>query len=138
MTFVLDASIAACWCFSDEQDDRADIAFERLFSERALVPLLWWYEVRNVVLIGERRKRITGKETTEFLDRLEKFSVDLAPFPDRTAVMTLARRHGLTFYDATYLELAQREEIPLATLDRALTAAAPAEHVTLVSGDRSI
>jgi predicted nucleic acid-binding protein len=133
VTFVLDASIAACWCFHDEQDDRADLAFERLFIERALVPLLWWFEVRNVALIGERRKRVTDNETTVFLNRLEKFSIDLASLPDRTAVIALARRHNLTFYDAAYLELAKREKIPLATLDRALTAAAQKEGVALLT-----
>ena len=133
MTYVLDASVAACWCFHDEQDHRADAAFDRLDNERAVVPLHWWFEVRNVVLSGERRGRITEQHTARFLDRLERFPIDLAALPEGTAVLALARRHRLTFYDAAYLELARRDNIALATIDDNLAAAAQAEGVSLVT-----
>jgi len=128
----LDASIAANWCFHDEQDRRADAAFERLGHERALVPLLWWYEIRNVVLSGERRGRITEEHTTYFLARLERLPIDLAALPDPAAILAFARRHRLTFYDAAYLELARREHLALATLDDALATAARGEDVLLI------
>lgn len=133
MTFVLDASVAACWAHHDEQDDRADAAFARLEKERAIAPVHWWFEVRNVLLIGERRARVTGEHVAHFLARLDKFPIDIAGLPDGVAVLDLARRHRLTFYDAAYLELAKRERFPLATLDRALAAAAQAEGVALVA-----
>jgi predicted nucleic acid-binding protein len=132
LPFVLDASVAACWCFHDEHDPRADAAYDLLYDDRALVPLQWWFEVRNVVLFGERRQRISEDYAASFLDHLERCSIELAALPDHTSVLVLARRHRLTFYDAAYLELAQREGIALATLDRELATAASAEGVTLV------
>jgi predicted nucleic acid-binding protein len=132
VAFVLDASIVGSWCFHDEHDARADAACDRLFDDRARAPILWWFEVRNVVLLGERRKRITEQYALEFLDRVEDLAVDLAPLPDQVVVLALARRHRLTFYDAVYLDLALRERLPLATLDGALAAAAHAEGVPLV------
>jgi predicted nucleic acid-binding protein len=133
VTFVLDASIAACWCFHDEHDPRADAAWELLLHERARVPIQWWFEIRNVVLQGERRGRITEQYTADFLQRLERFAIDSADLPDQAATLVLARRHHLTFYDAAYLELAKRENIALATLDRNLATAALAEAVQLVA-----
>lgn len=132
MPYVLDASIAACWFFHDEEDRRADEAFELLEETCAVVPLHWWFEVRNATLLGERRKRMSERDTAEFLERLDNLPIDLADLPDQTDVLVLARRYGLTFYDAAYLELAKREGIALATLDSDLSAAARAEGVPLI------
>jgi predicted nucleic acid-binding protein len=132
VSFVLDASIAACWCFHDEHDARADAALDLLETKQALVPVQWWFELRNVVLLGERHNRVTEQYTIEFLDTLERLPIELAALPDREGVLTIARKHRLTFYDAAYLELAWREAIPLATLDRALARAARAEGVALI------
>jgi predicted nucleic acid-binding protein len=129
---VLDASIAGCWFFGDEQDPRAEAAWERLREDRAIVPVQWWFEIRNVCLLGERRGRATEAQTDEFLRELPKFAIDFDSLPDQEAVVELARRHRLTFDDAAYLELAQREGIPLATLDKELVTAARAEGVPLV------
>jgi predicted nucleic acid-binding protein len=131
--FVLDASIAACWVYPDEQDARADAAYERLFAkDRALAPLHWWFELRNVLLIGERRKRAPEQRTADFLKRISHLPIELAELPPAPPVFLLARKHRLSFYDAAYLELAQRESIPLATLDDALGRAAVAERVPLL------
>ena len=132
MPYVLDASIAACWCFHDEQDQRADTAFDLLEKDHALVPTHWWFEVRNVALTGERRKRISEVETKQFLGRLGRMTITAAPLPDGMTVIELARRYRLTFYDAAYLELAKRERLPLATLDNALANAARAEGIVLI------
>lgn len=134
MPFVLDASIAACWCFHDEHDPRADAAWSRLDHERARVPILWWFEIRNVILQGERRGRVGETNTTGFLGRLQRLPIDLVALPDHGDVLALARRHRLTFYDAAYLELAKRENVALATLDDALAAAALTEGLELVAG----
>lgn len=85
-----------------------------------------------MVLLGERRQRITESYAAGFLERLEQFSIDVADFPDSIRIYRLARRHRLTFYDAAYLELAQRERVALATLDTALAAAALAEGIALI------
>jgi predicted nucleic acid-binding protein len=132
--FVLDASVVGCWCFQDEHDVRADAAWDLLERNResALVPLHWWFEIRNVALHGERRGRLTEEYTSRFFRVLERFAIDCAPFPEHAVVLALARRHRLSFYDAVYLELAQREGLALATLDNELIKAAPVEGVRLI------
>jgi predicted nucleic acid-binding protein len=133
MRFVLDASVTVAWCFQDEQDARADAAFAALQSDAsAIVPPLWWFEIRNAAMLGVRRNRITDSEMKAFLKRLAKMFIELAQIPEELAVFALANRHCLAFYDAAYLELAQRENIALATLDGALARAAAAEGVPLI------
>src|SRR5579863_468071 len=119
MALVVDASVAAAWAFKEEHAT-AELAFVRIQTEEAVVPALWWYELRNVLLIGERRGRLREEETVQFLRDLARLSVAIDNSPDELAVMMLARKHRLTVYDAAYLELAVRERLPLATLDRAL------------------
>lgn len=134
MPFVLDASIVGCWCFHDENDARADAAWDllELDGESARVPLHWWFEVRNVALQGERRGRLTEDYTFQFFRIIERFTIDHAPLPHHAAVLAFARRHRLSFYDAVYLELAHREGLALATLDDELIRAAPMEGVSLI------
>ena len=79
---------------------------DRLESDRARMPAIWWFEVRNVLLIGERRGRTAREHTERFFDFLRALPIDIAPFPQELAVLSLARRHQLSFYDASYLELA--------------------------------
>jgi predicted nucleic acid-binding protein len=133
MPFVLDASTTVSWSFPDEDHSTARAAWQRLRQDEALVPPHWWFEVRNVMLIGERRKRVSHNQTDYFLARLSRLHIAEAPRPDDASIFVLARRHHLTFYDAAYLELAQREEIALATLDDDLMAAARADGVALVA-----
>jgi predicted nucleic acid-binding protein len=132
MPFVLDASITACWAFPDEQDARADAALARIRIEDAVVPSLWWFEVRNILVVNERRKRITGSGTNRFLRDLARLRIRVDREPEEGAVLRLARAHGLSVYDASYLELALREAIPMATLDGQLAAAAFAEGTELI------
>ena len=127
MPFVLDASIPACWVLLDDEDPRADTAFARIKSDEAVVPSLWWFEIRNILVVNERRERITESDTGVFLRDLAGLRVRVDREPEESVVLRLARTHGLSVYDASYLELAVREAIPLATLDGRLTAAARAE-----------
>jgi predicted nucleic acid-binding protein len=131
MALVIDASIVAAWAFAEDHGN-AELTLARIRTEEALVPGLWWYELRNVLVIGERRGRLTEQETGRFLRDISGLRISLDRTPDEPAVMALARRHQLTVYDAAYLELALREAVPLATLDQALAAAAQAEGVSLV------
>ncbi len=131
MPFVVDTSVMASWHFEDECNPKGDAILATLQNDEAIVPGHWWFEIRNVLLTGERRRRTSTEQTTEFLDLLRDLSISVALLPDESSVIDLARRHRLSFYDAAYLELAQRERLPLATFDGDLIAAAKAENVTL-------
>ena len=131
MAFVLDASIAACWAFEDEDHPDARLAFHQMRLEEAVVPCLWWFEVRNTLIVNERRRRIAESGTAAFLLSLSRLRIRIDRSPDEGAVLRLARTHRLSVYDAAYLELAQREGLPLATLDADLQKAAASEGVRL-------
>jgi predicted nucleic acid-binding protein len=96
------------------------------------VPSLWWFEIRNILVINERRKRITLSDTSAFLRDLSMLSIRIDRYPEEASVLRLARSYRLSVYDASYLELAQRERTPLATLDSDLARAARSENVPLV------
>jgi predicted nucleic acid-binding protein len=132
MPFVLDASVTACWGFTDEADPVADLALLRIRSDDAFVPGLWWFEIRNILVINERRGRLTEAATAEFLDYLSGLRISVDATLAEAEILALARRHRLTVYDATYLHLAQRRGIPLATLDLELVRAARVEQVALI------
>jgi predicted nucleic acid-binding protein len=136
MPFVLDASVAACWAFEDEDHPVAALALERVGADEACVPSLWWFEVRNTLIVNERRGRLTESDTTAFLRALARLNIAVDRSPDEADVLMLARRRRLTVYDAAYLELARREGVPLATLDTALAAAARAERAPLLGEPR--
>jgi predicted nucleic acid-binding protein len=132
MPFVLDASITSCWAFSDEDHPHAALAEKRLQSDPALVPGLWWLEIRNVLLINERRGRISEGKSAVFLHFLSGLPITSDRMPRETELFRLARTYRLTIYDACYLELAQRHGTALATLDTDLIRAAKAEAVPLI------
>jgi predicted nucleic acid-binding protein len=131
MPFVLDASVTASWAFP-EQNRRANAALARVRTEDAFVPSLWWFEVRNILVVNERRKRITESGTQSFLRELARLRIRTDREPEERAVLRLARAHRLSVYDASYLELALREAIPVATLDDQLAAAAITEGTELI------
>ncbi len=133
MPFVLDASVTLCWAFADEEHPVAMAALDRIQQSQAQVPSLWWFEVRNSLLMNERRGRLTEAETASFLRNLRQLSINVDRVPTDTGLLTLARQHRLTVYDAAYLELAQREGLTLATLDTALRQAAKAAGVPLLA-----
>lgn len=129
MAFVLDASIAAAWAFDDEDHPIARQALDRLRTDEAVAPALWWFELRNVLVVNERRGRVTAAQTAAFLRTVARLPIATDRTPVEDDVMALARRHRLSVYDAAYLELARRLAAPLATLDTALVAAAAADGV---------
>ncbi len=129
---VVDASVAACWAFRDEDHPHADLALARLRSGEALVPAWWWFEVRNILVVNERRGRITEAETAVFLRDLARLPITIDRAPESGEILRLARAHRLSVYDAAYLELAQRNRVDLATLDADLIRAARAEAVPLI------
>lgn len=132
MPFVLDVSVTAAWAFSDESNPDADFALGLLASEQAITTPLWWFEIRNVLIVNERRRRLTEAKTTLFLQKLARLPIALEPLPDGQGVLSVARQHNLTVYDAAYLELAKSMGLPLATLDMELRRAAVKEGVSIV------
>jgi predicted nucleic acid-binding protein len=131
MPFVLDASVAGPWILADEPSETATRIAHKLLDEDALVPTLWWYEVRNLLVMCERRGRLERSNSDNFLSRLAKFPIQIDTGMDWEETMRLARKHQLTIYDASYLELAIRCKVQLATLDGALRRAATNEGVGL-------
>lgn len=131
--FVIDASILAAFALADERQPSAVGAIERLRNETALAPSLLFFELRNVLLVSERRKRLTPDETEELLRIVARLPIKSDADCDEKRLMPLARKHQLTAYDAAYLELALRKDVALATLDAELERAARAEGVALVS-----
>ena len=134
--FVLDASVAVAWCFDDESTPAAWALLDRLRSAPGHVPALWALEIGNVLLGAERRRRITQARAVEFLGILGDLDIRVEPdAPGRAFrdVLPLAREQRLTTYDATYLELAMRLGLPLATKDTALVRAAKALRITTLN-----
>lgn len=125
--YVLDASVTFAWLFRDEADAGTDTLLDALRTHGARVPTLWWLEVANVLLVAERKGRLTAADAARFVALLERLPITIdRTTPERAAnsVTALARAHRLSSYDAAYLELALREGLPLATRDKALREAA--------------
>jgi predicted nucleic acid-binding protein len=122
-SFVLDASVALKWFLEDESDRKYSLQIlVRLSEQRAVVPLLWFYEVGNELVMAYRRKRITLEQVDGFLTRLKTLPIDAAQ-EDPAHILdlpALARIHELTTYDAAYLATASRLNLPLATTDGGL------------------
>jgi predicted nucleic acid-binding protein len=133
MAFVLDASIAAVWAFADEVSSLADLALERLHTETAYVPHLWWYEIRNILVSNERTRRISLAESVFFLQMLKQYPIRIDWSENEELNLQLARQFRLSFYDAAYLAVAKRNRLQLVTLDSALIKAAPICGVSLLA-----
>ena len=129
---VLDASVTASWLLEDEVDSGASGSLTLARRDGALVPQLWHYEVRNALLVAQRRGRLREDEVVERLESLGHLPILTDQEPDLRAAMELANGHALSFYDSMYLELALRRQLPLATFDRRLARAARAEGLDVV------
>lgn len=132
MPFVLDASMTVAWFFDEAANPDAAAVLGRLAAEQALAPAIWWYEVRNALIMKERRTPNLRVAVDAFRSKLNGLPIEIDDNPDEETVMAIARLRGLTFYDAAYLELGVRLNLPLATLDRTMAAAALAQGVALV------
>ncbi|MFZ5478594.1 MAG: type II toxin-antitoxin system VapC family toxin [Myxococcota bacterium] len=132
---MLDASVTLAWFYDDERDAATDAVLARLGTERAVAPGIWPLEVANALLVGERRGRCSAAEVARFLTRLESLPIEVDAHTSLHAsrgVLALARAHGLTSYDAAYLELAARRTSAIATRDAPLRTAAKALGVPLL------
>ncbi|MGR4844975.1 type II toxin-antitoxin system VapC family toxin [Rhizobium sp. LARHSG275] len=134
MPFVIDASIAAAWLLADEESRTAEGALSLLETEDALVPDLFWHEIRNILLTAERRKRISNEDVLACLMRLTSLPLCTVSSEDHLPILRLAGKYQLSAYDAAYLALAVAENVSLATLDARLERAASAESLTFGLG----
>ncbi len=132
MAFVLDCSVAMAWVFPDEASEATGWLRDSLIDDRAFVPSLWPVEVGSVLLAATKRGRLRADEWPGICASLEALPIEIDPVSTSRVwgpALALASEHGLSTYDAVYLELALRMRLPLATLDRALAAVAEAAGV---------
>jgi len=133
---ILDGSVALAWFFRDELDPYAEAVAARLPYLELVVPVIWSLEIANSLIVGERRRRSTREEAEEWRGYVASLRLTVeSQTTDRvfSSILNLARTHNLSAYDASYLELALRLNLPLATLDRRLHAAAQTSGVTIFS-----
>lgn len=124
MAIVIDASIAATWCFRDRPGTaEADEVMARVHNEPAIVPDLFWHEIRNVLVVAERKGRIEPNAADTHLNRLRNLPLITDRNQNDAETLALARQHNLSGYDAAYLETAHRRQAHLATLDKTLSQA---------------
>lgn len=133
--FVIDNSVVMAWCFKDENSQYADIVLNKLEGAAAYVPSIWPLEVTNVLLVAERKKRIGEAGSARFIALLTELPIIVEQEPPERMIkeiFALARKHNLSSYDASYLDLAMRKGLPIATLDKNLLAAAKRSKVSVI------
>ncbi len=134
-TFVLDCSVTMSWCFAGEANEYADKILELLKETKALVPSIWSLEVINVLHVSERKKRITVSQSNNFVNLINALPIEIdmsvEELPNRR-ILEISRKYSLSAYDAAYLELAIRKNIPLSSFDKILCTAAEKAGVDLL------
>ena len=134
-SFVVDNSVVMSWCFKDEEDRYADAVLDRLSEAAAFVPSIWPLEVVNVLLAAERERRLNEADSVRFVTLLSQLPIMVEyERPERIMqdLLALARTNTLSSYDASYLNLAMRKGVPLATLDTRLREAAKKTQVPIL------
>lgn len=127
MRFVVDNSVVMAWCFEDEESDFAEKVLDSLEEGQALVPAIWPLEIGNVLLVAERKKRLSQADRVRFLTLVNGLPISVEQeSPERMLkeILALARDLRLSTYDASYLDLAMRTGLPIATQDASLLKAA--------------
>jgi predicted nucleic acid-binding protein len=123
------------WCFKDESDVYTDWVLDSLSTFSALAPAIWPLEVVNVLLAAERRNRLAEADSIRFISLLNRLPIRVEPQPPAEELMgglpSVARKYGLSSYDASYLHLAMQNGLALATCDGKLKAAAKKAKVAL-------
>ena len=125
--FVVDNSVVMAWCFEDEAGAYADAVLQRLEDGEAVVPAIWPLEIGNVLLVAERKRRLGKADVARFLELIRGLPISVeqeSPGRMLTDIIALAREFRLSTYDASYLDLAMRLGLPIATQDQALAKAA--------------
>ena len=123
MEWVIDSSMALAWGLPDETSPKAEQFLEGMADHALWVPALWWYEIANALVVAQRRHRITEADRFSLLDLYGSLPFHTDTHLTRETLgrlQILALEHGLSAYDAAYLELAMRKAAALATLDQRL------------------
>lgn len=131
---VIDNSVVMSWCFKDESNEYADMVLNSLQRSNAVVPPIWPLEVVNVLLVAERTKRLSEADSMRFLTLLNQLPITVEEGQSEEMMLrtlSLAREYGLSSYDASYLDLAMRRGLPIATFDKGLRAAAQKTQVPI-------
>lgn len=131
MAFIIDASVVAAWLLPEEYSEVAEAMISSI-SEPCPVPSLFWFEIRNILAMSERRGRIAPGGALLGMERVRRLPLDDAGIGSDTAILFLAASHTLSAYDAAYLALASNRTASLATLDRKLASAARKEGVAIL------
>lgn len=134
-TFVLDASVTLAWAFADEASPYANEVIGSLDNRAASIPFIWKLEMTNALLVAIRRGRIERAGALRLIGVLDRLPLRIDQEPPRTTfdlgILDLGFAHNLSAYDASYLDLALRRSLPLATLDSRLATAADAVGVEI-------
>ena len=133
--FVIDNSVVMSWCFEDASSQYADAILGSLEVSTAIVPSIWLLEIGNVLLVAERKKRLSEADSARFIALLTELPIAIEQEPPGRMfkeILALAREHRLSSYDASYLDLAMRRGLPIATLDNGLISAAKRVQVPIV------
>lgn len=131
MPLIVDASAILSQAYEDEDASYAEAVIAEIIQQTALTSKLFWFEIRNALIMGERRGRMTSDQSETFLSLVGQLPIVVDDALVESVVLELARYHKLTVYDATYLELAKRRGFPLATVDKALIQAARESNVAI-------
>lgn len=132
MTIVVDTSVIAAWVYQDEDNSpKANILMQKISNESVIVPRIFWYEVCNVLLKGERKQRIKSDELEDLIDNIRDLQFDTDEHQNENHILNLGRLYNLTGYDAAYLATAIEKNAMLATYDIALSKAMEKAGVTL-------
>ena len=136
-SFVVDNSVVMSWCFKDETNQYADAVLDYLLDATAFVPSVWPLEVMNVLLVAERKKRLSEADSVRFVTLLSQLPIIVEHEQSERIMKDLlafARSNSLSSYDASYLDLSMRKGIPIATLDNRLIAVAKKADVPILMG----
>lgn len=130
---VIDASVTLAWCLEDEATPEIDEILMHVAEDGAHVPEIWFAEVGNALIMAEREKQITQAEATHFAEMLSRLPLELPEAEVHIGeLLALSRQFGLTAYEATYLGLAMKLGLPLATLGDRLRSAARGAGIELL------
>ncbi len=136
-SFVVDNSVVMSWCFKDETNQYADAILDCLSDATAFVPSIWPLEVVNLLLVAERKKRLSEADSVRFITLLSQLPIIVEhERPERMMkdLLALGRSNNLSSYDASYLDLSMRKGIPIATLDTRLITASKKTNIPILMG----
>jgi len=123
MSWVMDCSVAAALGLPDESSSVADVFLLQMTENDVWVPSLWWFEISNVIVSAKRRGRISDNDASGLITLYGDLPVKtdtVSGYDLMNRIHRLSSAYGLSAYDAAYLELAERKQAGLATLDTKL------------------